>query len=165
MGCCAKKKPQQLLEKMLPEQFDTWPPVHQNRFYKQNAYSLLKLSFLFRAKRAPWWALRTLVGPNQQHLHQLIGNKLVAKGIIILSAIQIVGLVVLSGYGFWIVRKKNFPAFLFLLIYSVFFWATSAWFASAYARFRAPFEFVLCITAALAFEKICVLQAHRKTIR
>ena len=155
---------QQLLEKMLPEQFDTWPPAYKNRFYKQNARTLLRQSFLYRLQHAPWWAVRILLGPNQQHWRQLIANETIAKGLVALSAFQIMLLVLLGGYGCWVIGKQNFSAGLFLLLYSLFFWATSAWFASAYARFRAPFEFVLCITAGIAAERILSLQSHRKTI-
>lgn len=153
---------QQLLEKMVPDQFDTWPPAYQNRFYKQNARTLLKQSFLYRLQRAPWWAIRTLLGPNQQHWHQLAANNLLVKLVISLSALQIALLVFFGGWGFWLLGKENLPVCLFLLFYCVFFWGTSAWFSSAYARFRAPFEWVLCLAASIAITKL--LQSHFKAI-
>ena len=111
------------------------------------------------------WALRTLLGPNQQHWQQLIPNRTAAKGFSFLAALQIFVVVLLSGYGLWLLGRKNKQACLFLLIYCTFLWGTSAWFSAAYARFRAPFEFVLYITAALAVVKILSLQAHRKAIQ
>ena len=82
------------------------------------------------------------------------------KLLFILAFVQVAVVVLLGIYGLWTIRKKYPAQAIFLMIYTGYFWLLGSSFLGAYARFRAPFEFVLCITAALAVENL--LTGNRK---
>ncbi len=156
----------------LPPGFDGLPPTEQVRIYKAMARPLIKESFLYKLAHAPLWAGKTLLGANFTHLAQLFN--LTARqtgteslqhtgilpagwktsfpaGMLFLGCLGQVLLTVLLGItGLWILWKKERTLAFFLTVYCLYFWGIGSVFSGAYARFRAPFEFVLCITAGLA---------------
>lgn len=176
----------QKLLALLPPDFNTWPAEEQVRTYRKLAAPLLRQSGLHKLVRLPLWAGKTLLGTNQAHLTRLLGleadepqKTLNQTGALPLAwlknpgqkmsfaaALLQVFAVVLLGLGGLVLlwKSKPFPA-LFLTVYILYFWGLGSSFFGAYARFRAPFEFVLCITAGL-LASVCqkALIAHRQTI-
>lgn len=163
---------EQLSNVLLPQGFDEWPAKEQVRFYKTAGAQLVRKSFLYKLSRAPLWAAKTLLGTNFTHTAQLLGmapapadgealnhtGALVAgwkdsfgSTALLLLGLGQVGLTVLLGAaGFWLLWKEKRAGAFFLLVYCLYFWTIGSVFYGAYARFRAPFEFVLCITAGAA---------------
>ena len=66
------------------------------------------------------------------------------------AAGQVMLTVLLAIAGFGLLWKKDKAITFFLGVYCLYFWAIGSSFFGAYARFRAPFEFVLCIAAGAA---------------
>lgn len=160
-----------VLQGSLPEGFDNFPVPLQVKIYKQRAFTLLKQSWMYKLIRLPLWAGKTLLGTNHVHFTrlllgrtdepQLTLNQTAAlprpwlssaaeKIIFALALLQVMGVVLCGAYGGWICWKKYPIPTVFLVVYTVYFWGTGSGFLGAYARFRAPFEFVLCIMAGCA---------------
>lgn len=173
------------LERGLPPGFDALPPSAQARIYKAMAAPMLRESFLYKLSRAPLWAAKTLFGANFVHVSRLFAatpgaeagldeqmlnhtsavhknrlNTVFAKGLFVLAAGQTFVTVILGIVGFFPLWKKRRAEAFFLALFCIYFWAIGSTFFGAYARFRAPFEFVLCITAGLALAAACA--RHKK---
>ncbi len=165
----------QALEQALPPGFKALPAKEQVRIYKALALPLIQESFGYKLIHAPLWAAKTLFGANFVHLSRLLhgghaapeeldrqmldhtsalhthwltgwGDKLLfalAEGQVFITVLA--GIV-----GFFMLWKKHRAEIFFLAVYCLYFWAIGSTFFGAYARFRAPFEFVLCITAGAA---------------
>ena len=150
-------------------------PKEQLRIYKAMARPLIQESFLYKLSRAPLWAAKTLFGANFVHLSRLLyGGRYAAETIddemlnhtsavhnrwlktlpekllFLSSAGQVLLTVILGIIGFCWLWKKRQTEIFFLLVYCLYFWGIGSTFFGAYARFRAPFEFVLCIAAGTA---------------
>lgn len=159
-----------MLQRALPPGFDALPPAHQARIYKAMAAPLLRESFLYKLSRTPLWAGKTLFGANFVHFSRLLGagpaeepdgqmlnhssavhtdrlNGLFSKSLFALAAGQVFIVVLLGIGGFFPLWKMRRAETFFLALYCLYFWGIGSTFFGAYARFRAPFEFVLCITA------------------
>lgn len=171
------------LERALPPGFDALPPAHRARIYKAMAAPLLRESFLYKLSRAPLWAAKTLFGANYVHVSRLLDNPagepgldgqmlnhtaavhserintLFAKCLFILAAGQVFVTVIAGIGGFFVLWKKRRAETFFLALYCLYFWGIGSTFFGAYARFRAPFEFVLCITAGVALAAL--LERHK----
>ncbi len=171
----------------LPPGFSELPPAQQVRLYKAMAAPLIKESFFYKLSRAPLWALKTLFGANFVHLSRLVTggsapqetldgqmlNHTTAlhtdwlrrwqeKLLFVLAAGQVFLTVCLGIGGFFLSWKQHRAAVFFLAVYCVYFWAIGSTFFGAYARFRAPFEFVLCIFAAIACSRLGAQLPHWK---
>ena len=161
----------QKLLALLPDDFNTWPAKEQVKTYKRLAAPLLKQSWKDKLIRWPLWAAKTLLGTNHVHLTRLLlgradepDNTLNqtaalprpwlsswAERLLFLCALaQVTAVVLLGGWGIILLIKTRPAAALFFVIYCGYFWAIGSGFFGAYARLRAPFEFVLCITAGMA---------------
>ena len=164
---------QRMLLAFLPPDFNSRPAPDQVREYKRLAAPLLKKSKWHKLTHLPVWAGKTLLGTNHVHLVRLAFgyedekqaektlnqtgilprpwlSSAADKFLFLLAFLQ-VGLVALLGItGFIFLWKTRRLATLFLMTYTGYFWLIGSCFFGAYARFRAPFEFVLCITAGLA---------------
>ena len=163
------------LERALPAGFSQLPAQEQVRIYKSWARPLIQESFFYKLSRAPLWALKTLFGANFVHLSRLAwggrtpqalleGEMLnhteavhtrwlekFSDKLLFAAAAGQVALTVLFGIiGFWVLWQKEKTSAFFLGVYCLYFWAIGSTFFGAYARFRAPFEFVLCIAAGAA---------------
>ncbi len=163
------------LEQALPPGFPALEPKEQLRIYKAMARPLIQESFLYKLSRAPLWAAKTLFGANFVHLSRLLyGGRYAAETIddemlnhtsavhnrwlktlpekllFLSSAGQVLLTVILGIIGFCWLWKKRQTEIFFLLVYCLYFWGIGSTFFGAYARFRAPFEFVLCIAAGTA---------------
>lgn len=170
----------ELLEKSLPTNFYNFPAKKQVETYKQLARPLLKQSWTYKLSHVPLWSAKTLLGTNHVHLSRLIlaqedepektlnqtGALPLAwlttnagKLLFGIAFLQVATVVMLGLWGLWLGRKKYPVPMLFLAVYIGYFWALGSGFLGAYARLRAPFEFVLCITAAVA---VNALWARRK---
>lgn len=163
------------LERALPADFSQRPAREQVQIYKALARPLIQESFFYKLSRAPLWALKTLFGANFVHLSRLLwggrtpqealegemlnhteavhtrwlenfSDKLLFAG----AAGQVMLTVLLAIMGFGLLWKKDKAITFFLGVYCLYFWAIGSSFFGAYARFRAPFEFVLCIAAGAA---------------
>lgn len=161
---------QTLLQEALPAGFSSRTPRQQNQIYKAAARPLLRASFTYKLTRAPWWAVKTLLGGNTTHLHHLLlgeekdnHKKLDQLGsfplglhdwiyyLLFVTAMGEAFLVALLGAtGLVLLWKKHKPQTFFLSVYCCYFWGIGSVFFGAYARFRAPFEFVLCVAAGVA---------------
>ena len=161
------------LQNALPPGFDALPPAQQVQLYKALAAPLIQEGFVYKLSRAPLWAAKTLFGANFVHLSRLLSggideenldsqmlNQTAAlharwlqgwkeKGLFILAAGQVFVTVLLGIFGFGLGWKTQRAAVFFLAVYCLYFWAIGSTFFGAYARFRAPFEFVLCILAGI----------------
>ena len=163
----------QLLEQTLSPGFYNFPAKEQVKIYKQLAKPLLKQSATYKLARLPLWAGKTLLGTNQAHVTRLLLgrentpdtalNQTGAlpcpwlqtgweKLLFMLAFMQVAAVVLLGTCGLWISRKKEPAQAVFLTVYTGYFWLLGSSFLGAYARFRAPFEFMLCITAAVAVQ-------------
>lgn len=165
----------QLLENALPPGFNSLPPTEQVRLYKAMAKPLIQESFFYKLSRAPLWAVKTLFGANFVHCSRLLtggaipeeeldgqmlnhttalhGNWLKTiphKLLFLLTAGEVFLLVLCGSAGFLLLWKTHRTETFFLLVYCLYFWGIGSVFFGAYARFRAPFEFALCITAGAA---------------
>lgn len=160
------------LNARLPPGFMELSPAEQVKIYKALAAPLIRESFLYKLSRAPLWAGKTLLGTNFAHTASLLNLAPAQEGekalnhtgalpagwkqtpaaaiLFLLSAAQVSCTVLMGTAGLWILWKKKPAETFFLLIYCLYFWGIGSVFSGAYARFRAPFEFVLCITAGLA---------------
>ncbi len=159
----------------LPENFNSLPAKTQVALYKKFAAPLLKQSFMHKLSRAPVWATKTLFGPNQTHLARLflaradepektLGQvtlvprpwlKSAGEKIIFIAAfLEVIFVVLLGLWGVYLLYKTHPLPAVFLAAYIGYFWLLGSGFLGAYARMRAPFEFVLCITAGLAMQKL-----------
>ena len=165
----------QQLERALPSDFYSFSAAQQVETYKQLAKPLLKQSWKYKISRLPLWAGKTLFGTNQAHLtrlllgqeenqetalnqtdalpHAWLGSG-VEKLLFALALIQVASVALLGICGLWINLKKYPAQTVFLLVYTGYFWLLGSSFLGAYARFRAPFEFVFCITAAIAVKAL-----------
>ncbi len=173
------------LEQALPPGFSSLPPAQQVRLYKAMAAPLIKEAFAYKLSHAPLWAMKTLFGANFVHLSLLTnsghakGNNLEAqmlnhtsaihagwlggwkdKILLVLAAGQVFITVLLGICGFILAWKRQKPAAFWGAVYCLYFWAIGSTFFGAYARFRAPFEFVLCIFAGVAASRLWK-QRHR----
>ena len=155
---------QQFLHSTLPPNFDALPPATQVTIYKKRAWMLLRASAWYRLSRLPLWSAKTLLGPNKVHLTRLVNNKIAAKICVGLSCLQVFLTVLVGIWGLWLVWKKNRLAGSFVTVYCLYFWLISSWLSLAYARYRAPFEFVLCIMAGIAWAH-WKLQTARQAIQ
>ncbi|MBP3513834.1 MAG: glycosyltransferase family 39 protein [Elusimicrobiaceae bacterium] len=159
------------MQAMLPPEFSSLPPAEQVKIYKALAAPLIRESFLYKLSRAPLWAGKTLLGTNFAHTASLLNISPLQPGeealnhtgtlpaewqkspaaviLFLLCAAQVSLTVLLGAAGLWILWKKKPAETFFLLVYCLYFWGIGSVFSGAYARFRAPFEFVLCITAGV----------------
>ena len=164
-------KAHEAMQAMLPPEFSSQPPAEQVKIYKALAAPLLRESFLYKLSRAPLWAGKTLLGTNFAHTASLLDIFPLQSGeealnhtgtlpagwqkspaaviLFLLCAAQVSVTVLLGAAGLWILWKKKPAETFFLLVYCLYFWGIGSVFSGAYARFRAPFEFVLCITAGV----------------
>ncbi len=161
----------QKLLALLPAGFNAWPASAQVKEYKRLAAPLLKQSWKHRLTHWPLWAGKTLLGTNHVHLTRLLLARadepektlnqtsllprawlstVTEKLLFVLAFLQILSVVFLGSWGLWLLAKTHFNMALFLGTYIGYFWAVGSGFFGTYARLRAPFEFVLCITAAVA---------------
>lgn len=161
----------QKLLALLPDNFDALPAPKQVKTYKRLAAPLLKQSWKDKLFRWPLWAGKTLLGTNHVHLTRLLlgradepDNTLNqtaalprpwlsswAEKLLFLCALaQVTAVVLLGGWGIILLIKTRPAAALFFVIYCGYFWAIGSGFFGTYARLRAPFEFILCITAGMA---------------
>ena len=155
----------------LPPDFYQQPVAEQVKTYRRLARPLLKKSWKYKLSRVPLWAAKTLLGTNHVHTTRLIWGRVDEpedtlnqtgalprrwlntrpdKLIFTVSFVQVMATVLLGFAGLVVLFQKRLSAALFLMIYVVYFWGLGSSFLGAYARLRAPFEFVLCITAGLA---------------
>lgn len=156
----------------LPPGFNSLPPAEQTRIYKTMAAPLIRESFLYKLSRAPLWAGKTLLGTNFTHTAQLFHfspkqteeealnhtgalpadwkTSFPATVLFCLSTGQVLLSVLLGAAGLGVLWKKKRAEAFFLAVYCLYFWGIGSVFSGAYARFRAPFEFALCITAGAA---------------
>lgn len=162
-----------MLLAFLPPDFNAWPLHAQVREYKRLATPLLKKSKWHKLTHFPLWAGKTLLGTNHVHLVRLAfghtdedqaEKALNQTGLLprywlntaadillfLFAFLQVASVVILGLWGIVYLWKKHRTAALFFVIYIGYFWAIGSCFFGAYARFRAPFEFVLCLTAGLA---------------
>lgn len=163
------------LQQALPPGFHDLPAAQQVRLYKALAKPLIREGFWYKLTHAPLWAAKTLFGANFVHLSRLLNGGAAteealdaqmlnqtaavhagwlqgwkAKILFCLAAGQVFVTVLLSLAGWWLVWKKQRAEAFFLGVYCLYFWMIGSTFFGAYARFRAPFEFVLCILAGIA---------------
>lgn len=175
------------LQNALPENFGSYRTTEQVKTYRALATPWLRVGWFYKLLHAPRWAAKTLLGTNFLHTSRLLTGKpaneqemafhslnqtqflhtrylqtVGTKIILILSCLQVWGTVLLGIIGSWLLRKQHKMIAYFLAGYCIYFWAIGSVFFGAYARFRAPFEFVLCILAAPAFTAVLHrLQPHR----
>ena len=167
------------LQQALPPGFHNLPAAQQVKCYKALAKPLIREGFLYKLTHAPLWAAKTLFGANFVHLSRLLNGGAAAeetldeqmlnqtaavhagwlkgwkeKLLFCLAAGQVVVTVFLGFWGLWLVRKQHRAAAFFLGVYCLYFWMIGSTFFGAYARFRAPFEFVLCVGAGIAAEQL-----------
>lgn len=162
----------EMMQAMLPPEFPSLPPAQQVKIYKTMAAPLMRESFLYKLSRAPLWAGKTLLGTNFAHTARLLNltpaqteeetlnhtgtlpaarNRSAAARLLFwLSTAQVLSTVLAGAAGLGILWKSKRAEAFFLTAYCLYFWGIGSVFSGAYARFRAPFEFVLCITAGLA---------------
>ena len=166
----------------LPGNFTELSAKKQVKTYKQLAAPLLKQSWKYKLFRVPLWAAKTLLGTNHVHTTRLILaradepestlnqtgalprrwlNSLPDKLIFAVSLLQVMATALLGFIGLGVLFKNRPTAALFLAVYVCYFWGLGSSFLGAYARFRAPFEFVLCITAGIAVSACCKRYRHR----
>ena len=173
---------QRMLLAFLPSDFNFRPAAEQVREYKRLAAPLLKKSKWHKLTHLPIWAGKTLLGTNHVHLVRLAFGyedakqdektlnqtgilprpwlSTAADKILFLLAFLQVGFVVALGLsGCVLLWKTQRLAAVFFILYTGYFWMIGSCFFGAYARFRAPFEFILCITAGLT---AATLLARRK---
>ena len=163
----------QLLLSFLPSDFNSRPVSAQVREYKRLAAPLLKKGKWHKLTHFPVWAGKTLLGPNHVHLARLLLGRTendraeqtlnqtglvstlnLPKVLFLLAVGQVFSVVILGIWGLFILWKTHRAAALLLAVYSCYFWGIGSCFFGAYARFRAPFEFVLCLTAGLAVSSL-----------
>lgn len=157
---------------MLPPNFSALPPAQQVKIYKIMAVPFIRESFLYKLSRTPLWAGKTLLGTNFAHTAGLLNltplqteeealnhtgtlpaarNQSAAAQLLFwISAALVLSTVLAGTAGLWILWKSKRAEAFFLTVYCLYFWGIGSVFSGAYARFRAPFEFVLCITAGVA---------------
>ena len=161
----------QKLLALLPTGFDTWSASAQVKEYKRLAAPLLKQSWKHRLIHWPLWAGKTLLGTNHVHLTRLLLARadepektlnqtallprpwlstITEKLLFVLAFLQITSVVFLGSWGLWLLAKTHVKTALFLGTYVGYFWVVGSGFFGTYARLRAPFELVLCITAGIA---------------
>lgn len=175
------------LERALPPGFSSLPPARQVQFYKAMAFPLIKESFFYKLSRAPLWAVKTLFGANFVHISRLVTGgrtdeallegemlnhtsamhekwlqKGLDKALFAGSAGEVFITVWLGICGFFCLWKRRKKETFFLAVYCLYFWGIGSTFFGAYARFRAPFEFVLCITAAIAVVRLKAWRRNQK---
>lgn len=173
------------LKNTLPPGFGALAAPDQVRLYRTMAKSLIQKAFFYKLSRAPLWAVKTLFGANFVHVSRLLTGgaapeeelegqmlnhtsavhenwlKSTAQKLLFLAASGEVFLLVLFSIGgFLLLWRTRRTETFFLLTYSLYFWGIGSVFFGAYARFRAPFEFVLCVAAGTALN--AALQHARK---
>ena len=159
----------------LPADFASRSAAQQVHIYRRLAQPWLKSGWKHKLLHAPKWAAKTLLGTNFVHtsrlllgapaddqelnrraldqtrlLHAVYLKTFASKALLGLSLLQIGLLLLGAAAGLYQLVKKHTPQAWFLGIYCLYFWAVGSVFFGAYARFRAPFEFVLCILAGIA---------------
>jgi len=178
------------LQERLPQNFAAMTAGEQVKIYRFLGALLLKAGWKYKLVHAPQWAAKTLLGVNFVHTSRLLlgaptdetqlafdtlnQTKSVhvsylkswpAKLIFGLSFLQVLLVVILGTTGLAALYKSRQKAAVFLMVYCLYFWTIGSVFFGAYARFRAPFEFVLCIGAAIAILRLGKrLQAKRQRI-
>lgn len=183
-------KAHELLQENLPKNLSQYPVREQVKIYRTLATPWLKSGWKHKLLSAPKWAGKTLLGTNFVHTSRLLGilqeeesslafktlnqtknvhadflKQTSAKAIFTYSLLQISLLSLLGALGVITHYKKHPKAICFLVIYCLYFWAVGSVFFGAYARFRAPFEFALCILSAAGAVSLWErLQAKRKRI-
>ncbi|MCQ2410647.1 MAG: glycosyltransferase family 39 protein [Elusimicrobiaceae bacterium] len=170
----------QQLQKELPPGFENFSAAQQVKTYKRLAAPLVARGLIYKLVHVPHWAVKTLFGTNYAHVTRLAFgqenspattlnqtqllprpwiNTPADKGLFALVFLQVAMVVLVGSWGLWCCFKTHRAAAVFLTVYTVYFWAIGSCFFGAYARFRAPFEFVLCITAGLTmqtwYKKLC----------
>lgn len=167
-----------LLRTQRPDGFDGWPLAAQNKWLAAQGRKLTWRSLPYKLPRLPFWAAKTLLGnnfifsqqllwgrpaPGAQTDSRLMNAALPARGylhraedavLFALTLLQIVLLALLAGVGL-VVSYRLLPrtAWLFLTGYAGYFWAIGSAFFGAQSRYRAPFEFILCVFGAFALDK------------
>ncbi|WP_428074704.1 ArnT family glycosyltransferase [Candidatus Avelusimicrobium luingense] len=160
-----------ILEKNLPDNFEKLSVKTQVQTYKKLAAPLLKQSWKYKLSRVPVWAGKVLLGTNHVHLSRLIFGQAdepekalnqtsalpkawlitgTEKILFLLAFLQVMSVVLLGIIGLVSLCKTQPITAIFFVVYMGYFWAISSTFLGAYARFRAPFEIVLCIGAGIA---------------
>lgn len=162
----------EMMQALLPAGFASFPPAEQARLYKSLGRQLIRKSFLYKLAHAPIWAGKTLLGTNFTHTAQLLNlaapqtgeqalehtgtlpagwkKSFPAVTLFLVGVGQVLLTVFLGITGLWILWKNRRAQAFFLSVYCLYFWGIGSVFSGAYARFRAPFEFVLCLTAGVA---------------
>ena len=163
------------LQTRLPENFAQKSVSEQVKTYRSLGSSWLKSGWKYKFAHAPKWAAKTLFGINFVHTSRLLLGapadekqlafdmlnqtksvhtsyikSVPAKLIFAFSCAQVFFVVLLGIAGLALLHKTHRQAAYFLMVYCLYFWAIGSVFFGAYARFRAPFEFVLCIGAAIS---------------
>ncbi len=142
------------LELALPAGFTSLPPSVRVRLYKALAKPIIQESFLYKLSQAPWWLSKTLLGANNAHLQKLFSFRKPSFLLFVLAEGQVFLMVILACIGFWFLWKIDRKTTFFLLVYCLYFWLIGSTFSGAYARFRAPFEFVFCISAGTSISQL-----------
>ena len=163
------------LAENLPADFAQLPAREQVKTYRRLARPWLVDGSDYKAVRAPKWALKTLLGTNFVHTSRLLlgtpadeqevsfrmlnqrhivhanyVNAPLEKGLLAVSFASVAAVVLLAVTGGWLLWRRRRESAVFLMVYVLYFWGIGSVFFGAYARFRAPFEFVLCILAGTA---------------
>lgn len=177
----------EMMQTMLPPGFSALSPAQQANIYKVMAAPLIRESFLYKLSRAPLWAGKTLLGTNFAHTAGLLnlvppqtdeetpsrtgilpaarGRSAAARLLFWVIAAQVFTTVLAGLAGLWILWKKKPAEAFFLAVYCLYFWGIGSVFYGAYARFRAPFEFALCVCAGICAGWLCKrLQADSQTV-
>lgn len=179
-----------LLQENLPEGFSSFSTKKQVDTYHQLAKPWLKAGLKYKLLHTPLWAARTLLGTNFVHTSRLLlaspSNEqdlafralnqtkavqthylrtFAAKILLILLLLYVLGLCSAAICGLILLWQKMPSQAIMLGFYCLYFWAVGSVFFGAYARFRAPFEFVLCILAGIGINFLHrFLQTKRQRI-
>lgn len=169
-----------ILRTRRPDNFYHWPLARQQHWLSRQGRALTLKSLPYKLPRIALWAAKTLLGnnftfstqlllgrpvPGAQTDSRLFNDTLSARGqlqrlpdalVFIITLLQSLGLALLAMAGIvWSRKKIPAKAWCFLLFYTGSFWAAGASFFGAQSRYRAPFEFVLCVFGAMALEQLC----------
>lgn len=168
-----------LLRTERPHGFAAWPLAEQQQWLSAQGRALTWQSIPYKLPRLPFWAAKTLLGnnfvfstqllfgrpePGAQTDSRLMNTAVPARGyvqnaqdaaVFALTFLQIFLLVCVAAAG-WRLALTRMPraAWVFLTVYTAYFWAAGSSFFGAQSRYRAPFEFTLCIFGAFALERL-----------
>lgn len=168
-----------LLRTERPQGFAAWPLAKQQQWLVKQGRALTLQSLPYKLPRLPFWAAKTLLGnnfvfstqllfgrpePGAQTDSRLMNAAVPARGYIqnaqdaavfALTFLQIFLLVCMAALG-WRQAFLRMPraAWVFLTAYTAYFWMAGSSFFGAQSRYRAPFEFTLCIFGAFALERL-----------